>query len=136
MNYYLKSAAGAAAPSAAGSGSVVNGRKPASRKGSSVAVKKVPLNEEVFRTDEDRHTKWSNVAAIIGVFHFLWALKIECTQDCLNLAKLINISGNEIKKELGAISGLLVDLPQDDDLQSDLRKAHHRLQKLAIRLLA
>ncbi|CAE7264481.1 unnamed protein product, partial [Symbiodinium microadriaticum] len=61
--------------------------------------KTVPLNEEVFRTDEEKHDKWSS----------------------------------EIKRELATLSSLLIDVPQDDDLKTDLDRCSKRLKGLALK---
>ena len=41
--------------------------------------------------------------------------------------------GAEIKKELSALSGLLVDIPQEDDLKVSLEKNQKRLKALALK---
>ena len=38
---------------------MVSGKRGGSRRGAAV-VRKVPLNEEIFRTDDARHTRWSH----------------------------------------------------------------------------
>ncbi|CAE7387343.1 unnamed protein product [Symbiodinium sp. CCMP2592] len=59
----------------------------------------VPLNEEVFRTDAEKHDKWSS----------------------------------EIKRELASLSSVLIDIPQDDDLKTELERCNKRLKGLALK---
>ena len=44
--------------------------------------------------------------------------------------------GNEIKKELGVLAGLLLEMPEGDDLRDELAKASDKLQKLGRKLPA
>ena len=50
-----------------------------------------------------------------------------CEHSCVDL-------GAEVKKELGTISGILVDIPQDDELKGDLEKLQRKLTKLGLEL--
>ena len=48
---------------------------------------------------------------------------------------LFSLQGAEIKKELGALAGLLVDVPENDDLKTILEQQQSKLKKLAGKLL-
>ena len=43
----------------------------------------------------------------------------------------VTISGAEMKKEISTISGILLDLPDDDQLKEDLGQSQAKLTKLA-----
>lgn len=94
----LEKAAGveASAPSGKGGGRSVAGSRRSQKSGNGRAMQKVPLNEETFRSDAEKHDRWSA----------------------------------ELKKEISTISGLLLDLPDDDGLKEDLSKAQAKLIKL------
>ena len=100
-----------------------------SRKSSKTSkVVKVPINEEHFRTDEDKKSRWSyfaeNAGHVLNSLVCMSALETR-TSFCINL-------GAEIKKELASLTGILVDIPQDDPLKADLEKAQAKLNKLAL----
>ncbi|CAE7285440.1 unnamed protein product [Symbiodinium sp. CCMP2592] len=89
-------ASGSTAMVPAGRGGGGNGNK--RRRAGSAAGSKGPLIEEHFKTEAEKHQKWSS----------------------------------EIRKEMGAIVTLTVDLPQDDELKTTLEAGLQDLKSLAL----
>ncbi|CAE7249424.1 unnamed protein product, partial [Symbiodinium sp. KB8] len=66
-----------------------------------------------------------------------WCTLEETAEDSTNVAPGdIHGAGAEIRKEVGFLAGLLVELPEGDDLRGELEAAQAKLNKLARKLLA
>ena len=109
------------------------GRSTAQRRGGRATNVKRPLNEEVFRTDEEKHLRWRPFAR-----HLKLTLRQSFT---LKPKMFLSVFpdphlGSENKKELSSLSSLLVDVPQDDELTRTLEKGQKRLKALALKWLA